>query len=72
MSERMWKSVAEYGWKNTRIIQINCKIVNEGWFCFYGYPCQREDNIDGKYKREKFWMELNECLKEFKGERKVI
>jgi len=72
MSERVWKSVTGYGWKGARIVWVKCKIGLTKYAFVSVYAPVNVKTTKGKNERDKFWNELNECLREFEEGRKVV
>ncbi|WP_435316565.1 hypothetical protein, partial [Klebsiella pneumoniae] len=72
MSERMWKGVTESGNIGARGVWVKAKVglIKYAWVCVYApvNGSSRKD-MDGM---EKFWMSLNECLRKFESDRRVI
>ncbi len=72
MSERIRKSVTEYGWKGSRMVWVKCKIgLTKYAFVSMYAPVNIKTTI-GKNEREKFWNKLNELLGEIEGGRRVV
>jgi len=72
MSDRIWKCVTKYDWNGARIVWMKCKIGLVKYAFVSVYAPVNVKTVKGKSEREKFWKELNECLKEFEEGRKVI
>ena len=72
MSSRVACCVKEHGWCGSRIVWVKGKIgmIKYAWVCVYA-PVNMK-TTKGKSEMNKFWNELNECLKKFEPERKVI
>ena len=72
MSHRVACSVNEHGWRGSRIVWVKGKIgmIKYAWVCVYA-PVNLK-TTKGKSEMKMFWKNLNDCLKEFEPERKVV
>ena len=72
MSERVWKGVTESGDIGARGVWVKGKmgVVKYAWICVYA-PVNGNTKKDLEDMR-KFWMSLNECLKKFERDRRII
>ena len=72
MSPRVWKGVEEHGWKGSRIVWAVSKIgiIKYAWVCVYAPVNKRSGK--GRAEMEKFWNDLNECLKKIGKGRRVV
>jgi len=72
VSSRVNSGVSDWGFCGTRIVWIMGKIglVKYVWVCVYA-PVNAKTK-KGRDERNEFWKDLNDCLRKFEPERRVI
>lgn len=61
--QKIWNSETGYGWKGASIVRVQCKIG------LMKYTSVNVKTTNGNHKREKFWNEVNICLRKLKSVR---
>ncbi len=72
LSPRVWECIKAHGWRGSRIVWAVGKIgiVKYAWMCVHA-PVN-VSNGRGRKEMRKFWGDVNECLKRFERERRIV
>ena len=72
VSKRIVGGIKEYGWSGPRVVWLRGKIgmIRYVWVCAYAPVNERTKK--GKEERDDFWKGLNDCLRGFESDERVI